>query len=573
MAINLNDNLKINAPKPTDARYFNGTQPWTDIPTFLANVPITERHIGLTVNIAGVEYSFTNWVADWDLIIKSVGNYLIVDTIEDRNNIAIELRKEWLLVFVTENQSSYRLENWIENINRALTDIVYNQSTTTETKSYYVDIVNWDDVSWDWTELTPRKTIEKCLRTIPSTIQHRTDIRLLPWVYTLSDEINLLLEKFRVDSWTFRFYWTLSPLLTWFTTSWWTNTPENPFEKTVVWATFWANEYFWKALMAWTSEDTVYWCGTHKENALTAWVLTSTTHITWIYEYQTKLILWNRFSCPYWWWTVQIKNMEIELLSSTTFAGNDITPRQFSWVKIMSWNNQINPTWNLDFWKALIIANKTTTTWWNAVISINDTDRTQKCSIKSSIIYNQSKSMYTIETMAKNILIDRTLIENFNRVFYMRNRSEITPNVQFPTSWENMMIFKNCNVLFHIIWNWHKLNRTVHNKIYLSNVTRIFELYTRARNNIIFDLRELFGAGSQMPTDWRFVWTEPAKLIDIEKMFIIMYPWSPRLPQTTTGVWVPSSTPTAIWDEYLDTNINTWYKAIWTTSSADRQLL
>jgi hypothetical protein len=60
MAINLNDNLKINAPKPTDARYFNGTQPWTDIPTFLANVPITERHIGLTVNIAGVEYSFTN---------------------------------------------------------------------------------------------------------------------------------------------------------------------------------------------------------------------------------------------------------------------------------------------------------------------------------------------------------------------------------------------------------------------------------------------------------------------------------------------------------------------------------
>ena len=47
MAINLNDNLKILAPKPTDTRY----GPWSSTSEANTNVGSLVRHSGLTVGI------------------------------------------------------------------------------------------------------------------------------------------------------------------------------------------------------------------------------------------------------------------------------------------------------------------------------------------------------------------------------------------------------------------------------------------------------------------------------------------------------------------------------------------
>jgi hypothetical protein len=69
MAILINDNYDLAANKPFDARYLNIDTPWTDIPAVLAGIP-TYRYIGLTVNIAGVEYWWKDGVGDGDLVEK-----------------------------------------------------------------------------------------------------------------------------------------------------------------------------------------------------------------------------------------------------------------------------------------------------------------------------------------------------------------------------------------------------------------------------------------------------------------------------------------------------------------------
>lgn len=58
MAINLNDNIRVLAPKPTDARYLNNMTPYTDETQVYNSIPIAQRYRGLTVNIGGREYWF-----------------------------------------------------------------------------------------------------------------------------------------------------------------------------------------------------------------------------------------------------------------------------------------------------------------------------------------------------------------------------------------------------------------------------------------------------------------------------------------------------------------------------------
>jgi hypothetical protein len=71
MAIELNDNIKVVAPKPSDPRYFKASNvPWSSTAEVNANIPSTERHRGLTVNINGVEYWYKVGILDANLINK-----------------------------------------------------------------------------------------------------------------------------------------------------------------------------------------------------------------------------------------------------------------------------------------------------------------------------------------------------------------------------------------------------------------------------------------------------------------------------------------------------------------------
>lgn len=60
MAIVLGDNIRIGAGKPADAKYLSSANiPYASISAVNTAIPIPERHVGLTVNIMGVEYWYT----------------------------------------------------------------------------------------------------------------------------------------------------------------------------------------------------------------------------------------------------------------------------------------------------------------------------------------------------------------------------------------------------------------------------------------------------------------------------------------------------------------------------------
>jgi len=75
MAITLNDNIKINAGKPSESKYLStGNTAYTSISAVNAAIPIAERYIGLTVLIDSgattIEYWYKAGVTDGDLIEK-----------------------------------------------------------------------------------------------------------------------------------------------------------------------------------------------------------------------------------------------------------------------------------------------------------------------------------------------------------------------------------------------------------------------------------------------------------------------------------------------------------------------
>jgi len=80
MAINLSDNIKVQAPKPADSRYLNITVPYSGTTHVNILIPSGERFPGLTVLINGTEtggvskeYWYKVGVADVDLVLKSLG--------------------------------------------------------------------------------------------------------------------------------------------------------------------------------------------------------------------------------------------------------------------------------------------------------------------------------------------------------------------------------------------------------------------------------------------------------------------------------------------------------------------
>ena len=68
--INLNDNIKVKAGKPLDAKYLNGTTnlPYTSTVQALSAIPVAERSSGLFVNVSGELYWFKDGVSDIDLV-------------------------------------------------------------------------------------------------------------------------------------------------------------------------------------------------------------------------------------------------------------------------------------------------------------------------------------------------------------------------------------------------------------------------------------------------------------------------------------------------------------------------
>lgn len=74
MSIKYNDNILIQANKPSESKYLNVIQSWNSVLQVNNEIPLHFRHIGLTVNIMGVEYWYRDGISDLDLIIKNNGS-------------------------------------------------------------------------------------------------------------------------------------------------------------------------------------------------------------------------------------------------------------------------------------------------------------------------------------------------------------------------------------------------------------------------------------------------------------------------------------------------------------------
>lgn len=74
MSIQLSDNIRVGQRLPLESKYFNGTQPYTDVTQAETLILTGLRHQGLTVNIAGVEYWFKDGIANGQLVIKNTGS-------------------------------------------------------------------------------------------------------------------------------------------------------------------------------------------------------------------------------------------------------------------------------------------------------------------------------------------------------------------------------------------------------------------------------------------------------------------------------------------------------------------
>lgn len=77
MAITLNDNIYVDAPKPTDPRFGPGSA-WSSLAAAKAGVPSGVRFIGLVVGVMvddkPVDYYFRDGIDDDDLVVKQTEN-------------------------------------------------------------------------------------------------------------------------------------------------------------------------------------------------------------------------------------------------------------------------------------------------------------------------------------------------------------------------------------------------------------------------------------------------------------------------------------------------------------------
>lgn len=76
MSILRNDSLQIAAPKSADSRYDNDGAGYANVGQVNSAILASFRHIGLTVNIAGVEYWYETGTTDPDLVVKSLPSSL-----------------------------------------------------------------------------------------------------------------------------------------------------------------------------------------------------------------------------------------------------------------------------------------------------------------------------------------------------------------------------------------------------------------------------------------------------------------------------------------------------------------
>ena len=74
MSIKLSDSIRVGQQKPLEDKYFNELVPYTSTSQVNTLLPITVRHIGLTVNINKEEYWYKDGIEDSNLVLKIINS-------------------------------------------------------------------------------------------------------------------------------------------------------------------------------------------------------------------------------------------------------------------------------------------------------------------------------------------------------------------------------------------------------------------------------------------------------------------------------------------------------------------
>lgn len=141
MAIIVNDNFRVNAPKPIDERYLRADlTPYTSVAEVNATLPFTRRHIGLVVNINNVEYWYNNGINDTNLVIKTGSS----TSKEVFNLIADGINSEFTFTHSQGNRNySITVQEDGGNYNKIIVD-VYKPTINTFTISFgYIPTINY----------------------------------------------------------------------------------------------------------------------------------------------------------------------------------------------------------------------------------------------------------------------------------------------------------------------------------------------------------------------------------------------------------------------------------------------
>ena len=106
MAITLNDNIKVLAPKPTDTRSLDATNAvFASVADANAAIPYDQRHIRLTTNLVDGEYWYRDGKEDADLVPKISRKNYIHDFTSGANQQEFTIPSEFSLGAVFLNRT------------------------------------------------------------------------------------------------------------------------------------------------------------------------------------------------------------------------------------------------------------------------------------------------------------------------------------------------------------------------------------------------------------------------------------------------------------------------------------
>lgn len=417
------------------------------------------------------------------------------------------------------------LKTILDSINTNIIPVNLISSGTTNT-IYYIDGTNGDDTTGDGSQLTPWKTLEHCLKTIPSIIENRTDIVLAAGSYTVTAEVNNLLHWFTILDGSLRIYGTMSLVRDDFQASTQTLDANNPFERVVSGMTWDANTYTGNFVSDGNVERYMP-IGKHGANSLN--YAFTTNYTKGIYECLTTLVLERSLLCPQnSSGAFFVKNMIVDVNSDNTMIiGSESCSTNFNSCVINCKTYVSFQTFgSADYWRCAFIGTSTATALTNGIYQLNKTNKHQRGSFKACSFISMNDQRGTgLESLGQDIYIQDIQFQGFETAMYLRNGLSVYVNTVYNASSKAVLAVDNCKSFVYMVGSGFNWNLTDLFQVYFKNLSYGFCLHPYTTNNMQLDFRNIIQNGATPSIAWlNPTCYVPSLLVDLSRNFILLYP-------------------------------------------------